>query len=213
MRIRVGLNLHVELWTYFAIFAAALVVQLQPAWREALIYDRAALQHGEWWRIWTGHIVHFGWPHFIADGGLLAILGLTLGREFPRDSVLGFLLMPPVIAAVLYWLDPTMTRYAGLSAVNLGLLLLLAARGWTGNWRDWFWPAIVVIYVVELTYEIVKGGHGGGFIEFDDPGVKVATSAHLAAVAYALCAWAGAKLMDRAKFVKPSSDRNKSLPG
>jgi rhomboid family GlyGly-CTERM serine protease len=177
-------------WFYPAAFLCALVVQLVPGWRETLIYERTALANGELWRIWTGQIVHFGWPHFIADGGLLLIIGWTLGREFPRDSWLGLLLMPPVICAVLYWCDPTMTRYAGLSAVNLGLLLLLAARGWKGDWRDWFWPAIIVIYVVELGYEIWKGGQGGGFISFDDPGVKVATSAHLAAVGYALVAWA-----------------------
>lgn len=176
-------------WFYPAAFLCALAVQLVPAWREALIYDRTALAHGEWWRIWTAQIVHFGWLHFLADGGLLLIIGWTLGREFPRDSAIGLLAMPPVICAVLYWLDPTMARYAGLSAVNLGLLLLLAARGWKGDLRDWFWPAIVVIYVVELGYEIWKGGHGGGFIAFDDPGVKVATSAHLAAVGYALVAW------------------------
>lgn len=184
-------------WIFPAVFAAALAVQLQPAWRDALIYERAALAHGELWRVWTCNLVHFGWPHFIADGGLLLIVGFTLGREFPRDSWLGFVLMPPAIAAVLYWCDPAMARYAGLSAVNLGLLLLLAARGWRGDLRDWFWPAIVVIYVVELGYEIWKGGHGGGFIEFDDPGVKVATSAHLAAVGYALVAWAAAAMCRR----------------
>jgi hypothetical protein len=70
---------------------------------------------------------------------------------------------------------------------------LLAARGWKGDRRDWFWPAIVVIYVVELGYEIWKGGQGGGFIAFDEPNVKVATSAHLAAVAYALIGWGVAR--------------------
>lgn len=177
-------------WYFGAVFLFALVVQLAPGWREALIFERSAITQGQLWRGWTGHAVHFGWPHFIADGGLLLIIGWTLGREFPRASWLGLLLMPPFISAVIYFLDPEMTRYAGLSAVNLGLLLLLAARGWTGNLRDWFWPAIVVIYVVELSYEIWKGGQGGGFITFDDPGVKVATSAHLAAVAYALAVWA-----------------------
>lgn len=176
-------------WFYTAVFVCALVVQCVPAWREALIYDRSALARGELWRVWTAQIVHFGWPHFIADGGLLLIIGWTLGREFPRDSWIGLLAMPPVICAVLYWCDPTMVRYAGLSAVNLGLLLLLAARGWRGDMWDWFWPAIVGIYVVELGYEIWKGGRGGGFIEFDDANVKVATSAHLSAVGYALIAW------------------------
>lgn len=176
-------------WYFLAVAAAALAVQAWPAAREALIYDRGAIAAGQLWRVWTGHLVHFGWPHFCADTGLLLIIGWTIGREFPRASWVGLLALPPVISATVFVFDPEMTRYAGLSAVNLGLLLLLAARSWKGTVRDWFWPAIVAIYVFELGYEIWKGGRGGGFIAFDEPGVKVATSAHLAAVAYALFAW------------------------
>lgn len=176
-------------WYFAAVCLAALVVQLNPAWREALIYDRPALGDGELWRAWSGHLVHFGWPHFVADTGLLLILGWTLGRRFPRASWMALLLQPLFISVLLYGLDPEMTRYAGLSAVNLGLLLLLAVRGWQGDRSDWFWPAIIVIYVAELVFEITQGGQGGGFIRFDEPTVKVATSAHLAATAYALIAW------------------------
>lgn len=181
-------------WYFLAVAAFALVARVLPGAREALIYERGALASGEWWRLWTGHVVHFGWPHFVADCGLLLIIGWTIAKEFPRSAWLGLVLMPPFISAVIYYADPEMMRYAGLSALNLGLLLLLAARGWTGNLRDWFWPVIVLIYVVELSYEIWKGGQGGGFITFDDPDVKVATSAHLAAVAYALVAWALARI-------------------
>lgn len=191
-------------WFYLAVLALAFVIQLMPAWRGALIFERDALAAGELWRAWTGHLVHFGWPHFCADTALLLIIGWTIGREFPRAGWLGLLLMPPFISAAIYWADPDMQRYAGLSAVNLGLLLLLAARGWKGDRRDWFWPAIVVIYVVELAYEIHRGGQGGGFIAFDDPDVKVATSAHLAAAAYALVAWLVARAADRR--VRPGSE-------
>jgi rhomboid family GlyGly-CTERM serine protease len=177
-------------WPFLAVAAAATAAQLVPGARDALIYDRAALADGELWRIWTGHLVHFGWPHFVADVGLLLIIGWTIAKEFPRTAWVGLVLQPPFISAAVYWFDPEMGRYAGLSAVNLGLLLLLAARGWTGERRDWFWPVIVVIYALELGYEIWRGGQGGGFIRFDEPGVKVATRAHLAAVAYALLAWA-----------------------
>lgn len=185
-------------WYFTAVFLLALLVQAMPAWREALIYERSAVADGEIWRAWSGHAVHFGWPHFVADAGLLLIIGWTLGREFPRASWLGLLLLPPFIAAVLFWFDAEMQRYAGLSAVNLGLLLLLAARGWRGDLKDWFWPAIVVIYVLELGFEIYRGGQGGGFIQFDDPDVKVATSAHIAAAGYALVAWAYFVLRERA---------------
>ena len=176
-------------WTYLAAAAAALIIQLNPAWREALIYDRAALSTGEFWRVWTGHFVHFGWPHFIADTGLLVILGWVLRARHSCFGNLALGLMPVFITAVLYWFDPALLRYGGLSAINLGLLLFLALQGWQRNWTDWFWPAVLVIYVGEVIFEIIQGGRGGGMIRFDDPGIHVATSAHLASAAYALLAW------------------------
>ncbi len=176
-------------WTFLAAAAAALLFQLNPAWRDALLYDRAAVAAGEWWRVWTGHWVHFGWPHFIADTGLLLILGWLLEARHPVFSRWALLLLPAFITAALYWLDPTMARYGGLSAVNLGLLLFLSLQGWQRNWADWFWPAVLAVYVGEVILEAWQGGRGGGLIRFDEPAVRVATSAHLASAAYALIAW------------------------
>ncbi|MBI2517854.1 MAG: rhombosortase [Opitutae bacterium] len=169
--------------------AAALLIQLVPGWRDVLLYDRAALARGEWWRVWTGHVVHFGWPHFIADVGLFVILGWWLEARHPWFSRLALVFMPLFVSAVIYRLDPGMLRYGGLSAVNLGLLLFFAGQGWQRNWSDWFWPAVLAIYVGEVIFEAVQGGRGGGMIRFDDPGIQVATSAHLASAAYAVLAW------------------------
>lgn len=176
-------------WACLAVAAATLLIQLNPAWRSALLYDRAALTAGEFWRVWTGHLVHFGWPHFIADTGLLLILGWLLETRHSRFTHLALGFMPVLIAAVLYWLDPTMLRYGGLSALDLGLLVFLALQGWQRHWADWFWPAVLVIYVGEIIFEVIQGGRGGGMIRFDDPNIHVATSAHLASATYALLCW------------------------
>ena len=176
-------------WMFLSAAAAALVIQLNPAWRALLLYDRAALAGGGFWRIWTGHLVHFGWPHFLADTGLWLILGWLLETRHPVFSRSALVGMPVFISAVLWWFDPEMARYGGLSAVNLGLLLFLALRGWQRNWADWFWPAVLVIYTGEVIFEIVQGGRGGGLIRFDDPAIRVATSAHLASAGYAVLAW------------------------
>jgi rhomboid family GlyGly-CTERM serine protease len=173
-------------WTFILVSLVALLFQCVPAWRPVLLYDHAAIAHGQWWRLWTGHLVHFGWPHFMADGGLFLILGFMLrtqGRLFP----LVLLVLPAVISAAVYFFDPGMARYGGLSAVDLALLLFVAGQGWQHNWKDWFWPAVLVIYVGEIIFESVIGqGRGGGLIRFDDPGIHVATSAHIAAAACAL---------------------------
>ena len=176
-------------WIFLSLTAAALIIQLNPEWRGTLLYDRLRLAHGELWRAWTGHFVHFGWPHFIADTGLFLLLGWVLQGRHALFSTLSLGLMPAFISAVLYGLDPAMQRYGGLSALNLGLLLYLAAQGWQRNWADWFWPAVLLVYVGEIIFESLQGGHGGGMIRFDDPAVRVATSAHLASAAYALLAW------------------------
>ncbi len=176
-------------WGFLSLAAAALLIQINPEWRSTLLYDRLPLAHGEVWRAWTGHFVHFGWAHFVADTGLFLLLGWMLQGRHARFSVLSLCLMPAFISAVLYGFDPAMQRYGGLSALNLGLLLYLAAQGWQSNWADWFWPSILLVYVGEIIFELMQGGHGGGLIRFDDPAVRVATSAHLASAAYALLAW------------------------
>jgi rhomboid family GlyGly-CTERM serine protease len=176
-------------WVFLVLAIAALFIQLIPAWRDELIYQRTSVASGEVWRVWSGQLVHFGWPHFIADTGLFLILGWMLERSHRRVTLTALVLMPPFIAAVIFLFDPSMERYAGLSAVNLGLLLFLALQGWQRDWRDWFWPTVLVIYVGEVIFEAVSGGTGGGMIAFDDPTVRVATSAHLASAVYALGAW------------------------
>ena len=184
-------------WACVAAAAAALLIQLNPTWRGALLYDRTALAAGQFWRVWTGHLVHFGWPHFIADTGLLLILGWLLAARQAHFTHLALGAMPVFISAVLYWLDPTMARYGGLSAVDLGLLVFLALQGWQRHWADWFWPAVLVIYVGEIIFEIRQGGRGGGMIRFDDADVRVATSAHLASAAYALLAWLPSRVITK----------------
>ncbi|HEX3729438.1 MAG TPA: hypothetical protein VHV47_06510 [Opitutaceae bacterium] len=78
-----------------------------------------------------------------------------------------------------------------MSAVNLGLLVFLACLGWQKNWVDWFWPAVLAIYVGEIVLESVyRGGRGGGMIAFDDPTVQVATAAHIPGAVFGVLLWA-----------------------
>ena len=55
-------------WLYLGVVVFAAVAVAVPAIRPALVYNRSAIAQGELWRIWTGHVVHFGWPHGLADG-------------------------------------------------------------------------------------------------------------------------------------------------
>ena len=177
-------------WCFLALGAVALVFQLNPAWRSVLIYDRGLIQAGEVWRLWTGHFIHFGWPHFITDGGLFLILGRLIERDHPVASRTALVLMPLVISGAIFLFDPGLARYGGLSALNLGLLLYYALLGWQHHRFDWFWPGVLAIYLGEVVLEATQShGHGGGMIRFDDPTIHVATSAHIAGGLYGLGLW------------------------
>ena len=181
---------------------ASFIFQFFPEWRAGLLYDRAGIVEGDLWRIWTGHLVHFGWPHFIVDCGLLLIVGWIAENQHPWFMRAGLVLMPAFISGSMFWLEPGMARYGGLSAFNLGVLLYIAAQGWRRDWSDWFWPAVLAIYVGEIIFEHYRGGQGGGTIRFDDPGIRVATGAHLAAAGYVLLAL-GAAWLRRSKTRSP----------
>ena len=176
-------------WTFLLLTAVATAIQL-GGWREELIYNREAIAAGQWWRLWTGHLVHLGWAHFLTDTGLFLLLGRLLERENPWNVRIAIGAMPLIIAIGVYVFDPTMQQYAGLSGINAGLLIFLAGKGWQRKWTDWFWPAVLGIYVTEVVLESYQHhGTGGAMIAFDDPTFHVATSAHIVGAVYGLGMW------------------------
>ena len=180
-------------WAFLAVALAATAIQFadfaHSAWPSALIYDRSALSDGQWWRLWTGHLVHYGWLHYAADTAMFLVLGRAIEWKFPAASRLALFAMPPIITAAIYFFDPGMVRYAGLSALNLAFLIFYAGQSWQRNWLNWFWPAVLLVYVGELMLEAQRGGTGGGLVAFSDPAVSIATSAHVAGGACGLALW------------------------
>jgi rhomboid family GlyGly-CTERM serine protease len=173
-------------WGFLVVALASTISILMPSWRAVLIYDRAAIEAGEAWRLWTGNFVHFGWLHFAADTGLWLIIGWFVERAHPRVARLSIPLIALAVTGTVYFFDPEMPRYAGLSGVNVGFLVFLALAGWQKSWRDWFWPAILGIHVLEL---ILESTWGHGAIQFDTPGVRVATIAHAGGIAFGVGLW------------------------
>ena len=185
-------------WLFLPGGVLALAAQTPFGNSSALVYDRAAIVAGEWWRMWTGNCVHFGWLHFALDTGLYFLIGWALVYRYKWWLNAGWLaLMPLAVTATIFVFDPSMVIYGGLSGVNVGLLVMLAFLGWQQSWRDWFWPAFLGIHVAELCYEAHLGGQGGGMIRFDDPGIRVATLAHVGGAAFGIVLWGVVNLLGK----------------
>jgi len=94
---------------------------------ELLQYRRSEIQAGEWWRIFSGHLVHLSWSHLAMNLlGLWLICQLFPGR---RPATIHCLYRLPLLAVgtslgLLFW-SPEISWYRGLSGLLHGLLVLV----------------------------------------------------------------------------------------
>jgi len=141
-------------WARALTLAAALLL-LQAggvAVRDALRFSRQAIEHGEWWRLFSAHFVHLGWAHTA-----LNVLGVLLccalaPQLFNRRIWLKRAALALGVGALLWWRSPGVSGYVGLSGVLYGLFVLgLLPQAWRGDrlaapallatagWMLWQW--------------------------------------------------------------------------
>ena len=97
--------------------------------RSALRYERLGLADGEWWRIFTAHVVHLGPTHTLLNlAGFAALVWLFLEEIRPAEWLLCGVLAGAAIALGLWLQAPETQWYVGLSGVLHGWFALGAAR-------------------------------------------------------------------------------------
>jgi len=142
---------------------------------DALRYQRAAVSHGQWWRLLTASLVHAGWPHL-----LLNAAGVALAAVLARNSLsaggwlLAFTLSAATTSGGLWSFSPSIDWYLGASGslhgilLCIGLLLILRRErlGWI----------VTAMVVLKLVWEQVSGPLPGSE---EAAGVTVVTVAHL----------------------------------
>jgi len=130
---------------------AALFAALGPA-PEAWVYDRAAIGHGEWWRLLSGHWVHSDGGHLIWNLGALLVLGWIIEMR-NRVMLLTGLLAGTLGVNLMLWLAlPELERYCGMSGV-LNTLLLFA---FAALWRVATAPVLVAVGTLSFAKILVE---------------------------------------------------------
>jgi rhomboid family GlyGly-CTERM serine protease len=118
-----------------------------PHWTAALRYDRAALHSGEWWRLLSAHWVHLGIRHLSLDSAGLVLLWTLYARDLqPRDWLLVVIGATAMIDAGLWWAQPQVQWYVGLSGLLHGLWAsgAVAVGVRRGGWA-WLMPAVLAL--------------------------------------------------------------------
>jgi rhomboid family GlyGly-CTERM serine protease len=175
-------------WATCALAAAAIAIFLGNA-GDAFIYERSLILRGQVWRAWTGHLVHFGPSHLFWNLTVFIPAGCWLERIRPGVARIFYAVSPAVITGILLLLDPTLMRYAGLSGVASGLLVLLACGQLQRGGREprWFWLGVLALVAIKVGVELFTGRP---LLVRDFGAIRDVPLAHLGGAGCALLAWA-----------------------
>lgn len=99
----------------------------------ALAYLRGAISEGQWWRLYTGHFVHFTLYHALMNAAGLVFVAFALFFRQSFVVLIGLnILLPLCISAGLWLWFPSTEQYRGYSGVIYGLI----AAGLVLEWAD-----------------------------------------------------------------------------
>jgi rhomboid family GlyGly-CTERM serine protease len=122
---------HNEVWKrYLAAYYPPLLVLSIAALAQALAasaylqFDRPAVLGGQIWRLWTAHLVHLGWNHFLLNGAGLWLVWLLFRHTASTAAwCWHFLFSGLAVGMGLLWFNPELVWYVGLSGVLHALFI------------------------------------------------------------------------------------------
>jgi rhomboid family GlyGly-CTERM serine protease len=152
-----------------------------------LAWERGAILHGELWRLWSGHVVHFSSSHAAADTLVLFAMGLYAeplvgSRRFGRMLAIAALLLSLGMLA----LAPSLDEYRGASGLATLTAVLAGALAWRRHPPS---RAIIACGALALASKTLweLGSHTAAFTDLP-AGVAVAWQAHVLGALLGACA-------------------------
>jgi len=158
---------------WLVIFAVSAVLQI--AWVESWRFDRDLVAQGHVWLLFSGHIVHLNWSHWLLNMAGLAIVAFFFSSHASFRQWLAVILVSACVINIgLWWWMPEISNYVGLSGVLHGLFLYGALR------EIRFYPVsgyvLTLVLIGKLVWEFFNGALPGSE---DMTGGRVLTEAHL----------------------------------
>jgi len=180
------------IWTLLLCGVAGFVFCL-PLLQTALVYNRAAVADGEFWRLVTGNLVHLSMPHFLIDVTALLVAGALIEMHRYRHFAMLCLVSGALIGVTLYFAMPEIVVFGGLSGVVTAAVAYLCLHG-TRQGGAWKWLCLLVLacLVAKLGVEMALGFSltvGAGTQTFVPVPVSHAVGAVTALLMFVLVCW------------------------
>ncbi len=96
---------------------------------EPLRYQRDMIEAGQIWRLFTGHLVHLGWSHWLLNAaGLLLVWALMEPPFRTFHAIFDLAVCCLLVGLGLFYFSSNVVWYVGLSGALHGLLIVYVLR-------------------------------------------------------------------------------------
>lgn len=164
-----------------------------------LAWERTGILHGELWRLWSGHLVHYSISHAAADTLVLLAMGLY-AEPLVGSRRFGLVLAGAalVLSLGLLALVPGLQEYRGASALGVLAAVLGGALAWHRHPASRLILCCAALALASKTlWEAFA--HTAAFTDLP-PGVAVAWQAHVLGALLGACAAAACQPVFRRRL-------------
>lgn len=119
-------------------------------------YDRTAISSGQLWRLFTSHLIHAGANHLVLNMAGLMIVFLFFGHLYTGHRwLLNLTVCMAGVSLGLFFLNPRIEWYVGMSGVLHGLMIIGAVAAINSKWR--FGYLCLFVVSLKLAFEQLNG--------------------------------------------------------
>ena len=128
---------HIQVVSIIAILSVIAFIgefSFGESFTQTLVYQRQLIAQGEIWRLLSGHILHTNGFHLLLNLAALFMLWALHGRFYSIKNYTALFLFCAIVTSVgLYFFDPTLIQYVGLSGVLHGVFVFGALMDINGK--------------------------------------------------------------------------------
>lgn len=165
---------------------------------DALQLDWQAVGAGQWWRLWTGHVTHYGLSHLFWDWLMFVVLSSACERRHPRfyAGILAAMMLGVSLAVGAFCTG--IEVYRGLSGIDSGLFVWFVLDRSRDAWRarnlessiDQRWIAFAwIIPLVGLIGKLIYEAVSGNTLFVNSDTFRPLVEAHLAGAVLGVISW------------------------
>jgi rhomboid family GlyGly-CTERM serine protease len=174
-----------------AVFTACSLFML-PRVGALLQYDRQRIGDGEVWRLFSSHWTHWSAEHLFWDLAVFAVLSAWSLRISPGRTAIVLGAASGLIPLGIYWMQPGLTYYRGLSGLDAALFAFLATHLVAAMKRAGDRAGLLLVAALwaglclKIAYEMLTGQ--AVCVSNLSPGVVVVPLAHIIGAAVGMVA-------------------------